>query len=70
MADKLIIDNDNSWNDNKTCANEKHELAKSCFRNYNKRNKNKNIQMKYGINIYKRKMESEEIFKESENSFI
>jgi hypothetical protein len=70
MTDKLIIDNDNNQNGNKTRANEKHELAKPYFRDYNKRNKDINIQIKYGINIYKRKIKNEKIFKRSENSFI
>jgi hypothetical protein len=70
MVDKLLIDNNDNWNDNKTRVNEKYELAKSRFRNYNKRNKNVNIQIRCGINIYERKMKSEKIFKRNENSFI
>jgi hypothetical protein len=70
MADKLIIDNDNGWNGNKTRASEKHELAKSRFKNHNRRSEDVNIQIKYDINICKRKIESEKIFKRSENSFI
>jgi hypothetical protein len=67
IIDRLIINNDNDWNDNKTRASEKHELTKSRFKNHNTRSENINIQIKYGINIYKRKMEGEKIFKESEN---
>jgi hypothetical protein len=70
IADGLIIDNDNGWNDNKMRANERHELAKSRFRNYNKRNKNINIQIRCGISIYERKIKGEKIFKENENSYI
>jgi hypothetical protein len=70
ITDRLIIDNDNNWNDNKTRASEKHELIKSRFKNYNRYSEDVNIQIKYDISIYKRKIESEEIFKESENSFI
>jgi hypothetical protein len=62
MVDKLLIDNNDNWNDNKTRVNEKYELAKSRFRNYNKRNKNVNIQIRYDISIYKKKIEGEEIF--------
>jgi hypothetical protein len=43
VIDGLIIDNDNNWNDNKTRANERHELIKSRFKDYGGRNKNKNI---------------------------
>jgi hypothetical protein len=68
IIDRLIIDNNNNWNDNKTRANEKYELAKSRFRNYNRRSKNVNIQIKYGINIYEKKMEDEKILKETKIS--
>jgi hypothetical protein len=70
MADRLIIDNDNGWNGDKTRANERHELAKSRFRDYDKRSKNVNIQIKCGINICERKIKSEKIFKKTENFFI
>jgi hypothetical protein len=70
MADKLIVDNDNDWNGDKARASEKHELAKSHFRNHDRRNKGINIQIKCDINICERKMKNEKIFKKSENSFI
>jgi hypothetical protein len=43
IADRLIIDNDNSWNGDKTRANKRHELVKSRFRDYDGRSKNVNI---------------------------
>jgi hypothetical protein len=43
VIDRLIIDNNNSWNGDKTRASERHELAKSCFRSYDRRNENVNI---------------------------
>jgi hypothetical protein len=71
IIDRLIIDNDNNWNDNKTRANERHELAKLHFRDFDERSENVNIQMKYDISIYKiKKIKSEEIFKRNENFFI
>jgi hypothetical protein len=70
IIDKLIIDNNNSWNNNKTRANEKYELIKSRFKDYNRRSEGVNIQIRCGINIYERKIESEKIFKRSENFFI
>jgi hypothetical protein len=70
MVDKLIVDNDDGWNGDKTRANEKHELAKSRFRNHSGCSENVNIQMRCGISIYKRKIKGEKIFKGSENFFI
>jgi hypothetical protein len=70
MIDRLIIDNDNNWNGDKTRVSEKHELAKSRFRNYSGRSEGINIQIRYGISMCERKIKSEEIFKESENFFI
>jgi hypothetical protein len=43
IADELIIDNDNDWNGDKARVNKRHKLVKSRFRDYDKRNKNKNI---------------------------
>jgi hypothetical protein len=70
VVDRLIVDNDNGWNDDKARASEKYELVKSRFRDYDGRNKNINIQIRCGINMYKRKIESEKIFKKNENFFI
>jgi hypothetical protein len=55
ITDRLIIDNDNNWNGDKTRASEKHELIKSRFKNYDGRSENINIQIRYGINIYEKK---------------
>jgi hypothetical protein len=70
VTDRLIINNDNGWNGDKTRASKKHKLTKLRFRNYNRRNKDVNIQIRCGISIYERKMKGEEIFKRSENFFI
>jgi hypothetical protein len=43
ITDKLIIDNNNGWNGDKTRVSERYELAKSRFKNYNERSKNVNI---------------------------
>jgi hypothetical protein len=62
IVNKLIIDNDNSWNGDKTRANERHELAKSRFRDYDERNKDINIQIKYGISMCEKKNGKRKIF--------
>jgi hypothetical protein len=43
IIDGLIIDNDNGWNGDKTRANERHELAKLYFKNYDERSEDVNI---------------------------
>jgi hypothetical protein len=43
MTDRLIVDNDDGWNGNKTRANERHELIKSRFKDYDKHSEGVNI---------------------------
>jgi hypothetical protein len=43
IIDKLIIDNDNSWNGDKTRVSKKYELIKSRFRDYDRRSESVNI---------------------------
>jgi hypothetical protein len=70
MTDRLIIDNNDNWNGDKTRVSERYELVKLRFRNYSERDENVNIQIKCGISICERKMEDKEIFKKSENFFV